>query len=313
MSEDGISHSLVMSAGRPASIQVQSVLYKNKKEDVLRALTSLERAADLAIAGGFCSHVSVSYGDGSPIPCLSEVEVDLLRRQFEPALQIRYNFFDRNLGSALGHNTLAHGADADFLLILNPDVIVSPTLFGEMLTEMSKAQVGMVEAKQLPIEHPKAYDYATGETSWATTACALIPVPLFEEVGGFDYKSFFLYCDDVDFSWLIREKDFRVIHQPRAVVFHDKRLSPAGEWQPSAAEQYYSAEAALMLTHKWSRHDLLEKYLSQFSISTDKNQRKAAETFLAKKKDGELVEPRDLDNKIGQFVGFMYAPHRYSL
>ena len=32
----------------------------------------------------------------------------------------------------------------------------------------------------------------------------MIPLPLFRELGGFDADNFFLYCDDVDFSWLVR-------------------------------------------------------------------------------------------------------------
>ena len=135
---------------------------------------------------------------------------------------------------------------ADIFLIQNPDVIVAPRLIEIMVTEFNRPGVGMVEAKQLPIEHPKDYDPQTGETGWATTACTMIPAPLFRELNGFDAESFFLYCDDVDFSWRVRLSGLKVIFQPAAVAFHDKRLTREGRWVATASERYYCLEAVAL-------------------------------------------------------------------
>src|SRR5690606_12759794 len=126
----------------------------------------------------------------------------------------------------------------------------------ELNHALRRPGVGLVEAKQIPIEHPKDFDPETGETSWASTACAMGPLEVFREIDGFDADSFFLYGDDVDFSWRVRLAGYKVIHQSSAFVFHDKRLSHEGRWMSSPAEQYYSAEATLLLTYKWSRSDL---------------------------------------------------------
>jgi hypothetical protein len=61
-----------------------------------------------------------------------------------------------------------------------------------------------------------------------------------------------MYCDDVDFSWRARLAGYRVVYQPTACVFHDKRLDPDGQIVAGEAEVYYSAEASLMMAWKWS-------------------------------------------------------------
>lgn len=296
-----------------AGIQVQSVLYGNAFASVERAVLSLGRAAELAIGYGIAGQVALRYGDSSERPCLSADDLDRLRALYPHALDIHYDFFDANLGSARGHNRLAKMAEADFILVQNPDVVVSPRLLINLLQVFAVAGAGMAEAKQLPIEHPKDYDTQTGETAWATTACAMIPLRLFRALGGFDADSFFLYCDDVDFSWSVRLAGYKVIFQPGAVAFHDKRLSDEGKWQPSSAERYYSAEAALLLAHKWSRPEIVEKIRGEFLARGDPVSSRALAAYEERLRDGLLPVPRDAGHRVGLFLGGMYALHRYGL
>jgi hypothetical protein len=295
------------------SLQVQSVLYGNNFGSVERAVLSLGRAAELAVGSGMASRVELAFGDSSQSPCLNAAELAQLRAHYPDSLSIRYDFFNGNLGSAGGHNRLAEPAETDFILIQNPDVVVSPRLIINLLRAFTLPGVGMAEAKQLPIEHPKDYDPETGETGWATTACAMIPLPLFRQLGGFDADTFFLYCDDVDFSWAVRLAGYKVIFQPGAVVFHDKRLSNEGNWQPSRSERYYSAEAALLLAHKWSRVDIVEQILKAWSIDSDEFTSKARAEYERRKREGKLPEPIDPEHRIGYFIDANYAPHRYAL
>ena len=68
-----------------------------------------------------------------------------------------------------------------------------------------------------------------------------------------------LFCDDVDFSWRARLAGFRVVHQPAAQFFHDKRLTLDAQMQVGDAEHFYAAEAAMMLAWKYSRPELAEQ------------------------------------------------------
>lgn len=294
------------------SIQVQSVLYNMDEFSIRRSLEALARAVDLAVSGNCCSKVKVVYGDTSSTRCLQEQILLDLKNEFASEFEIDYVFFDENIGSANGHNRLATDCDSDYLLILNPDVVVSPRLLQHMISPFSDSSIGMVEAKQLPIEHPKTYDPSTGVTSWATTACALTPIAVFRALEGFDAKSFFLYCDDVDYSWRVREAGYKVVFVPAAVVFHDKRISSKGEWQPSGAEVRYSAEAALMMAHKWSRPDIVAN-IAQMYLKGSEEQVSALKKFRSMEQSGDLPSPRDAGHKIGQFEGHFYARHRYPL
>jgi len=299
-------------AAGPVSIQVQSILYQMDFDSIRRALESLIRASDLAIASGQVSRVTLAYGDTSPQRCLLEKELAALREEFSWVINLTYMFFDKNLGSARFHNQLSQKADTDYLLILNPDVVVSPRLFENLLRPFHRPETGMAEAKQLPIEHPKAYDPMTGETGWATTACALTPTLLFRKVEEFDANSFFLYCDDVDYSWRVREAGYKVIFAANAVVFHDKRVARDGAWQPSSAERRYSAEAALMMAHKWSRPDL-DASIAKIYGRAGPDELAALENYEQKKRAGTLAAPRDADHKIAEFDGIFYTKHRYRL
>lgn len=307
-----MSEALPKPTAGPVSVQVQSILYNMDFESIHRALQSLARTIDLGINGRHLSRVRIAYGDTSPQPCLPEESLARLREDFAEYFELTYTFFGKNLGSARGHNTLSEQADTDYLLILNPDVVVSPRLFENMMRPFHHATCGMVEAKQLPIEHPKAYDPVTGETGWATTACAMTPLVLFRQIGAFDADSFFLYCDDVDYSWRVREAGYKVIFAANAVVFHDKRVAHDGAWQPSGAERRFSAEAALMMAHKWSRPDLVAK-ISQIYSGLGPDEQAAVKNYEDKKAAGTLPAPRDASHKVAEFVGHFYTKHRYAL
>ncbi|WP_284270209.1 glycosyltransferase [Mesorhizobium huakuii] len=295
----------------PISIQQQSVIYRTDIYAIERSLESIARAAELAVPFGV-SEFCLVYGDSSPDPCLTDDQISVLRNRFSN-ITIKYDFFNGNLGSAGGHNRLAAAATADFILIQNPDVVPAPRLLENLIAPFSDKGIGMVEAKQIPIEHPKEYDTQTGDTSWASTACAIVRRDTYERIGGFDAKTFFLYCDDVDFSWRVRELGLRVVFQPSAVAFHDKRLSTQGGWQPSSSERFYSAEAALLLTYKWSREDLTEKILEDFLQHGDEFQKKAVVEFNERKERGLLPKQRDQSRAVAQFVDGNYAKHRYAI
>jgi hypothetical protein len=297
----------------PAQLRIQSIIYRNERAAINRAFESLDGAARQAIASGVISGVSLVWGDCSPEPVLDDDMIAALGAGASVMNAVERVYFGENLGTARGHNRLAEGAADGLTLIMNPDVVFAPDALIELIRPFQRAGVGMTEARQIPIEHPKDYDRETGETCWATTAAAVIPNALLRALDGFDAESFFLYCDDVDFSWRVRMAGYKVIFQPSAAVFHDKRLSASGGWMPSDAERYYSAEAALMMAHKWSRPDLVKRYLSDFQAIEDVHLQKAASVFLQRQEDGLLPAAVDPKHRIGVFTDGNYTRHRFQL
>ncbi|MHB8219261.1 MAG: glycosyltransferase family 2 protein [Acidimicrobiales bacterium] len=225
--------------------------------------------------------------------------------------EYEYNFYNQNLGSAEGHNTFFRRMDCDLALVMNPDAHASPLLLVELLAAAEDPLVGIVEARQLPLEHPKEFNRSTGETGWASGACFLVRRDVLRQVEGFDSASFFLYCDDVDFAWRTRLAGYRVVYRPSAAVFHDKRLDQAGQVIPTAAEIYYSAEAALLMAWKYSRPDLTEMWCTNHLASGHDAHRRAVEAFRRRRREDSLPSPLDPEGRVAQFVGYNYGPHRF--
>lgn len=299
---------------KKTTIQVQSVLFCNEKKGLDKAIEAIANSIEVAKKQQEMEiEAVICYGDASPQPIFSDAEIEGWNVRWEKQLRIEYRFFGFNSGSARGHNILGESCKAEYMMIMNPDVIVSPRFFIEMIKPLNNAKVGMVEARQTPIEHPKEYDVKTKETDWATTACVIFPTKVFEELNGFDSDTFFMYCDDLDFSWRMRLAGYKIIYQPLAPVYHAKRLSANAKWQPTEAEKYYSAEAALMMAYKYSNEKLLKQIIKGYSNSGDSDLIRAVEAFNQKKNEGLLPAQLDKEHKVAKFVGNMYTEHRFEL
>ena len=289
-----------------STLQIQTVLFKNEKWAIVRSLESIKIALAVANSTGTkFSEAKVCYGDASPERLFSDEEILELNRKYENFFSVEYTYFNRNTGTSMGHNLLAKNSKMEYLILMNPDIIFSPKFLVNVIRPFKDAKLnaGIVEARQTPIEHPKEYNTKTGETSWSSGACSVIRSSVFWEVGGYDEKNFFMYCDDVDLSWRVRLfLGKKVIYQPQAVVFHAKRLSSRGKWQPTSAEAYYSAEAALLMAYKWSNDRLLSSLLANFQLSKDKNLLKAVENFKIKKEKNLLPERLDKNHKVANFL-----------
>lgn len=295
------------------TLQIQSVLFKNEKSALLRTLENLQNAFRVDAEGAkFVEKAVLIWGDASPEPLFTAQDIEELNKQFD-RFTIQYEYFNENTGTAKGHNKMAKMQDCECIMIMNPDIVVNPRIFAQLLQPFSDPTVGMTEARQTPIEHHKEYDKETGETSWASTACTIIPREVYEKVGGFDEATFFMYCDDLDFSWMVRLAGYKIIYVPAAVVFHDKRISANAQWQPTQAERYYSAEAAILMAYKWSNNERVEKLLKQFEDSKGDIELKVVESFYKRKEESRLPVQLDADHKIAEFVGDDYGYSRFKM
>ncbi len=296
----------------PASIAALTVLYGNAPAAIERTVEAFDNASRIAVEAGRLSRLVLAFGDASPEPLLDEEAVSRLR-EAASTIEVTYAFFDENTGTSRGQNRLCRDTDSDHVLICNPDVVPEGRSLQRLLETLEDPAIALAEAKQQPVEHPKDYDPATGDTSWGSGAFSLVRRSAFESVGGFDEETFFLYCDDVDLSWRLREAGHRVVNQPAAVVFHDKDLSDSGGWVPTEAERYYSAEAALLLAHKWSRDDIVDQVRAVLMSSPEDVHHRAVQEFDRRGDAATLAARHDEAHAVGQFVAGNYAPHRFAL
>jgi GT2 family glycosyltransferase len=155
----------------------------------------------------------------------------------------------RNEGFGLGHNRCMQAAfsdGADAYVAANPDGAFHPDCLRSMFA-MHCAQQGraLIEAQQFPEEHPKYYDPVSLSTPWASGACLLIPRSLWAQTGGFD-PAFFLYCEDVDLSWMALRLGFKVLMCPSALFWHDVSGRAHEDWR-----WRHMLISGRYLAHKW--------------------------------------------------------------
>lgn len=297
---------------KKTTLRLQTILYHNEIGNLEKSLASVAKAVAVSKAEGGCiEYIDICYGDASSEPIFTEEQIDEYNRKYGEYFHLKYMFFGFNSGTSRGQNVMFKTCTAEYLLAMNPDVILCPQFFLEMMKPYAaKNNVGMVEARQCPLEHPKTFDPVTGEEPWGAMACVIIPSRIFKELCGLDEKNFFLYCDDVDFSWRLRLNGYKVIYQPRAFVYHAKRIDENGGVQPTSAELYYSAEAALFMAYKYSADERLNRFLELFEKGSEQ-QKKAAAEFRRRKQNGLLYERLDKDHKIASFTEWGYSDNRY--
>lgn len=155
---------------------------------------------------------------------------------------------EENLGFTGGNNTAIACAlkrDFDYVLLLNNDTIVDPSFLTKMI-EVAEARedVGMLNPKIFFYDFPELLWYGGGRISFFKgvehfgfqqkvtpeldcerevtfiTGCAfLIKRKVLEEVGPLDDR-LFIYCEDLDWSFRVREAGYKGLYVPQAVIWH---------------------------------------------------------------------------------------------
>jgi N-acetylglucosaminyl-diphospho-decaprenol L-rhamnosyltransferase len=162
-----------------------------------------------------------------------------------------------NLGFGTGVNRGADVATGDYLLVLNPDTVVEPGTvkalsealdrdpglgvvgprmenldgsvypsvrrFPDLAVAAGHAFVGLVWAgnpftrryRMLDWDH----DRAAADVDWVSGACLLVRRSAFDVVAGFD-EAYFMYVEDVDLCWRIRQAGWRIGYEPAGRVVH---------------------------------------------------------------------------------------------
>lgn len=174
-----------------------------------------------------------------------------------------------NLGYAGGNNVgirAALAAGAEWVLVLNNDARLFPDTVDELLrVATSDPRIAAVGAKVLRLDDPSRLWMAWGEVTyrqslvrlvgrdepdgpafatqrdvdWVSGSAILLSRRALEALGAFD-EEFFAYHEEVDWCARARERGFRVVYAPRAVVTHRGQASSGGATYVSR-RQYLTA------------------------------------------------------------------------
>jgi GT2 family glycosyltransferase len=214
------------------------VLLHNSRSLIPGFLKSLRRIS-IPVTVFFLDNNS---SDGSP---------DLLA-ELLPSLPLKTHLLRsrRNNGFAGGMNRLAELSRSEFIFLLNPDTEIDDGCIERLLTRIrSDSQIAICEARQHPREHPKAVEPETGETTWCSGAAALIRRKAFDEVGQFDERLYFMYCEDIDLSWKLWLCGWKCIYLSDASVLHFTQDLLPGKVRTQ--ENYFSFRNSLFLFYRF--------------------------------------------------------------
>lgn len=126
-----------------------------------------------------------------------------------------------NVGFGLGHDYVLRKSNDDFVLISNLDLQFhkSSLIRAVYVAQKDLKEVACWELRQCPYEHPKYYDPVSLETSWTSYACSLLRRSAYLAVGGFEER-IFMYGEDVELSYRLRDFGYKLRYLPQATVTH---------------------------------------------------------------------------------------------
>jgi GT2 family glycosyltransferase len=179
----------------------------------------------------------------------TDESISFLRSNFPT---VRVVSLSKNEGFANGYNLGLQQVEADYFLLLNSDVAVSPNFLQPMVALLEKdASIAACQPKILSYDNKEVFEYAgasggwidqlgypfargrifeTLETDkgqydqaspifWASGAALFIRSSIFRAQGGFD-PYFFAHQEEIDLCWRIQLAGFHIMACPQSVVWH---------------------------------------------------------------------------------------------
>ncbi|WP_082955253.1 glycosyltransferase family 2 protein [Tepidimonas fonticaldi] len=201
-------------------LEVLTVAYRAKAEDLAQTVEMLAQARSAGVPLGW----SVWHNDGAEAsPDLTTV----YQAARQNGIPLKINGGRGNLGFGGGVNAALESCTADYVLLLNQDAIPEPGVLEELwaVARADDERVAAWEMRQLPYEHPKAYDPVTLDTPWVSGAAVLLRTQALRSVKGFEPR-IFMYGEDVDLSWRLRCQGWRLRYVPRCTVVHHTYAHP---------------------------------------------------------------------------------------
>jgi hypothetical protein len=175
--------------------------------------------------------------------------VDVLRTDFP---SVKLILLDKNHGFAGGYNKALRQIKADYYVILNSDVELSPGWLNPMLNYLEEhSETAACQPKILAEQHRDFFEHAgaaggfidflgypfcrgrilakvetdhgqydeVSEIFWATGACLMIRADIFHVHGGFDDR-FFAHMEEIDLCWRLKSRGMSIVCVPQSKVYH---------------------------------------------------------------------------------------------
>lgn len=201
----------------------------------------------------------------------------------------------KNLGFSGGNNIGIRYAlknNADYILLLNNDTVVDHNFLSKLIEISKKDQhIGIVSPKIYYAKNPHLI-WATGafenkkskfgyidlgfqikdigqfnkilEVDCVWGCCMLINKKVFKDIGLFD-DEYFLYAEDIDFCYRVKQSGYKIIFQPESIIWH--KVSSASGGEGNIFKDYYNTRNLLLFASK--NLDINTKTRYYFFITLD--------------------------------------------
>jgi len=192
-----------------------------------------------------CDEAKVYVADNAS----TDGSLEMLRTDFPTCSLIE---LDRNWGFAEGYNKALAQVDAEYFLLLNSDIEVTPHWLTPLIEYMdAHTDTAICQPKLLSVFEKNRFEYAgacggyldkygypfcrgrvfqtveedkgqfndPAEVLWATGAALMIRSKDYWEVGGLDGR-FFAHSEEIDLCWRLRIRGRKVVCLPDSHVYH---------------------------------------------------------------------------------------------
>lgn len=231
----------------------------------------LGKCLDSVYKSGFKGNLEVFVVDNNS----SDGSAQLVREKF-PWATLMVN--KRNVGFAAANNQALKQASGEFILLLNPDTISCRGAFGTMVEFLQgNPNAGAVGAQLIgpegglqrswgsfPNLASYVFDYllfgnvwsrllpipSRGEpfeVDWVLGAVLMVRQEVIEKVGMLDER-FFMYAEDKDWCYWIKEAGWKVYYLPTAQVIHHGEASTS-QVSPRMHLEFYKSQLKFLSKH----------------------------------------------------------------
>ena len=175
--------------------------------------------------------------------------IDFLKQEYP---QIRIIDNKKNYGFAEGYNKALKEIEADYYVLLNSDVEVTPSWITPIIELMENdTQIACCQPKLLSYLEKNKFEYAGGaggfidylgypfcrgrvfnfleedkgqyddnkEIFWATGAALFVRASVYKELNGLD-NDFFAHQEEIDFCWRVKNAGYKVYYCSKSVCYH---------------------------------------------------------------------------------------------
>lgn len=243
---------------KPITVSVHIVTY-NSADDIVECLSAVLAqdypvkkivVVDNASTDGSAETVRAFYHERTTAIQSAENAASPL----PPTLVLLEN--EHNSGFAPAHNQAIAGTTTDYVLVLNPDLVLAPDYISRLVARMEadsrigsatgklllKADHSLVDSTGLRMNKARrAFDRGAGEPAgqWGESgevfgvsgAAAMYSRPMIEDVsveGEFFDADFFAYKEDVDVAWRAELFGWKAFYDAEAVGYHERGWKTSG-------------------------------------------------------------------------------------